>query len=223
MKKLVMTVAVLTCAASFVSAQTVTSANIVGYAKQTVPAGGFQILAPQFTAGDAGGISLGDVFSGMNNLDEVLFWNGSDYDLFRYWDGYGWYYDNDFDEADDVLVPEGSAVWGKSAAGASTIVMAGQVPSVASITNTLTSGFNMVANPYPTALALEDLPENVLSDLDEILFWNGTDYDVYRFWLGYGWYYDNDFDEADTVEIPVGAGFWLKLAVGGDLVLDKQY
>ena len=222
MKKLLMTVAVLGCAAA-VTAQTVTSANMVGYAQEIVPAGNFEVLAPQFNAGDTGGVTLGDVFSGMNHLDEVLFWNGAGYDVFRYWDGYGWYYDNDYDVADDVLIPEGEAVWGKSASSASTIIMSGNVPDAASVTNTLSVGFNLIANPYPTATRLVDLPIAAFSHLDEILFWNGAGYDVFRYWDGYGWYYDNDYDEAGTVQIAVGQGIWVKSSAGGALIIEKTY
>ena len=51
MKKLVMTVAVLTCAASVVLAQTVTSANMVGYSKSANVAG-LQIGSAQFDTGN---------------------------------------------------------------------------------------------------------------------------------------------------------------------------
>ena len=50
MKKLVMTAAVLACAASIASAQTVTSANIVGYGKVQA-ADGLQIASMQFVSG----------------------------------------------------------------------------------------------------------------------------------------------------------------------------
>jgi hypothetical protein len=221
MKKLMMTAAVVACAAA-VTAQTVTSANIVGYAKATVPGPGFEIVAPQFNAGDAGGITLGDAFSGMNDLDEVLFWNGAGYDTFRYYAGYGWYYNNDIDPADDVLVPEGQAIWAKSAVGA-TLIMAGEVPTAASVTNSVAVGFNMIANPYPVEIALGDLDVSQLTDVDEILVWNGTGYDIYRYYAGYGWYFNNDIDPADTVKIGVGQGVWLKAAAAGEMVFDKQY
>lgn len=48
MKKLVMTVAVLACAVSFVSAETVTSANVVGYAKKSTPDAGLNIQGNPF-------------------------------------------------------------------------------------------------------------------------------------------------------------------------------
>jgi hypothetical protein len=57
MKKLVMTVAVLACAASMVSAQ-VTSANIVGYTKVEAVGGELTLAAVNF---DTGGVLLSDV------------------------------------------------------------------------------------------------------------------------------------------------------------------
>ena len=230
MKKLVMTGVVLACAASIVSAQTVTSANMVGYVKGTVLSADFEMLAPQFTAGDAGGITLGDAFSGMNHLDEVLVWKVGvgGYDLYRYWGTpyNAWYERDDETEANDVLIPEGSSVWGSSSAGA-TFLMSGEVPSVGSITNTLVVGFNMVAKPYPTSMRLGDIPLVALTDQDEALVWGagGGGYDLYRYWGApyFQWYERDDETEANDVIISVGQGFWLNSAVGGDLILDKQY
>ena len=52
MKKILMTAAVLACAASIVSAQTVTSANVVGYSKVTMEPG-FNMIRAAFLAGGA--------------------------------------------------------------------------------------------------------------------------------------------------------------------------
>ena len=68
MKKLVMTVAVLTCA-SIVTAQTVTSANVVGYNKLASPAAGtFDLMAlAQFSDSS----SSVDIQSLIDNLDSL--------------------------------------------------------------------------------------------------------------------------------------------------------
>ncbi len=68
-----MTAAVLTCAASIVSAQTVTSANIVGYTKVNAVGGELSLVALNL---DAGGGSLQDLIgTDVPSLSSVFLWN----------------------------------------------------------------------------------------------------------------------------------------------------
>ena len=224
MKKLVMTVAVLACAASIVSAQTVTSANIVGYSKEAAAAGNFQLVAAQFNAGTAGGMTLGEAFGEVGDQDQVLFWNGGGYTTYIYWAGWGWYDITGSVLSDDVLIPEGNSVWIKDVSGGGMeVIIAGEVPSASSMTNTLSTGFNAVSNPYPTELRLGDIPLVSLSDGDRALLWNGSSYTTYIYWVGWGWYDITGSILSDDVVVEVGQGFWLDSAAGGELVLTKQY
>ena len=91
MKKLIMTAAVVACAA-VVTAQTVTSANIVGYAKKTAPAAGaFDLMAlAQFTDG-SNAIDIQSIISNLDSLnsagldsdtvgaDKLYVWTGTGY------------------------------------------------------------------------------------------------------------------------------------------------
>jgi len=221
MKKLVLTAAVLGFAASIASAQ-VYSQNIVGYSKKSLIAEKFEIISAQFLASETNGISLGNALSGIEDQDQVLFWNGAGYDVYTYWAGYGWYDASATVESDDVLIPQGSSVWVKSSAG-SDLTVAGEVTSADSVTNTLSAGFNMVASPYPVAMKLSDLPVNALSDQDQAIIWNGAGYDSYTYWAGYGWYDASATVESDDVTVPVGGGFWLSSAAGGQIVFNKSF
>ena len=223
MKKLVMTVAVLACAVSFVSAQ-VTSANIVGYSKGSVAAGSFEVVAAQFLVGSvADGMTLDDAFGdNVGNGDQVLFWSGAGYSVYTYYTGWGWYDYTGTVESGDVIIPSGTSVWMKSVAGTEYIV-AGEVPSSDSVTITLVAGFNMITSPYPVAMALDDLSTDVLSNGDQALFWNGAGYTVYTYYTGWGWYDYTGTVESGDVTIPVGGGCWLKSAAGGDLVVTKPF
>ena len=150
MKKLVMTVAVLTCAASFVSAQTVTSANIVGYAKMAAPAAGaFQLYSfTQFTDGTTNGtVDVQEMISNLDDLnaaglgsdligaDRLYVWTGTKYDqyaLFQdgavgpYWaatsEG-GWTSGLEFlgVNAAVATVGRGSAAWLETGAGGTSV------------------------------------------------------------------------------------------------------
>jgi hypothetical protein len=220
MKKLLMTAAVLACAASIVSAQTVSSANIVGYSKKALTSGQFLMVSPQFQ-GTAAGTTLGEAFVGQNDQSVVFTWDGSVYTKYTYYAGFAWY-DNAFQDSDNVLIGEGDAVWLADSSGGADAIMSGEVPSADSITNSLVVGFNMVANPYPVALQLGDIPTASLTDQDVIFTWDGATYTKYTYYAGFAWY-DNAFTDSTTVEIAVGDGFWLDSAAGGSLILDKQY
>ena len=219
MKKLITTVAVLGCAA-VVTAQTVTSANMVGYAKNTQPAGGFSMVAPAQFAGTAGGVTLDEALSGIVGGDKIYVFNGAAYDIYEYYAGYGWF-DGLFDPAGDVVISEGTAIWVTGAASAVTI-MSGEVPSAASVTNAVVAGFNLISNPYPVALALDDIDLTDFVGSEKVYVFNGAAYDIYEYYAGYGWF-DGLFDPAGSVQVPVGAGFWLSMSNAGSVVFNKLF
>ncbi len=220
MKKLVMTVAVLACAAS-VFAQTVTSANIVGYSKADISAGGLQMLSAQFS-GSAGGVTLDNAFSGLDSGAIVYAWSGTGYDVYTYYGAtYGWY-DALFAPAGSVTINSGSAVWVKDAGAGVTTIMSGEVPSTNSVDVSVSVGLNMIANPYPVALTLDDIPAGLTSG-DIVYAWNGAGYDVYTYYgAAYGWY-DALFAPAGSVEIGVGKGVWLSAQSAATLTFNKAF
>lgn len=225
MKKLVLTAAVMGFAASMASAQEpVYSQNIVGYAKTTLAAGSFEIVSPQFLVGDNDGVTLSNAFSGVSDGSVVFAWTGTGYDSYTYYvDGGGWF-DLSFNDVGGEMIGQGDAVWLKSGAGEGSVaIMAGEVSSADSITVTLTSGFNLVASPYPVAITLGDLATDALSDGDSIFVWSGSGYDSYTYYVDGGGWFDLSFNDASGIEIGVGQGFWLNSSAGGTMVFDKSF
>ncbi|MDF7826955.1 hypothetical protein P4B35_23200 [Pontiellaceae bacterium B12227] len=219
MKKIIIAAALTACAA-VVTAQTVTSANIVGYAKNVQPAGGFVMAAPAQFAGTAGGVTLDETFSGVVGGEQVYVYNGVTYDIYSYFTGYGWF-DGGFAPAGGTVMSEGTSVWLTGAPAAETI-MSGEVPSAASVTNAVSAGFNLISNPYPVALKLDDIDLTAFVGGEQVFVFNGLTYDIYSYFAGYGWF-DGGFTPAGSVEIPVGQGFWLSMVGAGDLVFNKAF
>ena len=220
MKKLITTVAVLGCAVAMVSAQTVTSANIVGYSKTIQPSGEFVLAAPGQFSGTAGGITLSNAFSGVVGGEKVYVFNGSAYDIYEYYAGYGWF-DGLGNPGGAVVLPEGESVWLTGVAGAVTI-MAGEVPSADSVTNAVVAGFNLISDPYPVELAVADIDVSGFVGEEKIYVFNGSAYDIYTYYAGYGWF-DGLGNPAGSVKIPVGEGFWLSAVNSGSLVFNKPF
>lgn len=224
MKKLMMTAAVLACAASIVSAQSVTSANIVGYAKpKTIPAGSFEILVPQFSGKD-GGTTLDNAFADLNENSVVYVWTGTGYEEYTWYGPVNGWYSKTFIPSGDVVLSEGTAVWLKDGSSGAAPIMSGEVPSAASITNTVAAGFNLVANPYPVATTLDSISgAGGIAENDVIYVWTGMGYEEYTYYgLANGWY-SKTFVPSGSVAVPVGVGFWLSSGAGGDIIFTKNF
>jgi len=217
-KTLTIAGAVLISASAF--AQTVSSANIVGYSKKDMTIGGTIIATPQFPAADTNGVTLADAFSGLESGDKAYAWNGLNYTIYTYYGSYGWY-DGSNVSSDDVLITQGTAVW-LQAVASTNVIMSGDVPSASSVTNTLAAGLNLIGNAYPVALKLDDISGSGIASGDKVYAWDGSSYAIYTYYGSYGWY-DGSNNPSGTVEIGVGDGFWLKSALGGEMVMDKAY
>jgi hypothetical protein len=220
-KTLTIAAAALISASAF--AQTVTSANIVGYSKTDLTASQIKILAPQFPAANTNGVTLADAFSGVVDLSKVHTWDGTQYASYLYSSvGGGWFDAGTFAPADNVLIEQGDAVWLENGATTTNVVMSGDVPADASIDVTVVAGINMVANPYPVKLALVDIPNTFFASADKIHVWDGSTYTSYLY-NGGNWYNAGTFALSNDVTIDVGQGFWLEVASGGTLTFNKQY
>ena len=219
MKKLLIASVALGCAAAVV-AQTATSANIVGYKKNVQPSAGFLIFAPAQFGGAAGGITLDDAVDGLVGGEQIFIYNGSTYDIYDYFAGYGWF-DGLFNLAGGVVIPAGAGSWLSGAASSETIT-AGEVPMAATVDVPVAAGFNLVANPYPVALALDDIDVSSFTGGEQVFVYNGSTYDIYDYFAGYGWF-DGLFNPAGSVQVPVGEGFWLSVNSGTTLVFNKLF
>jgi len=196
MKKIIATAAFVAAAAA-VTAQTVTSANIVGYNKATTTSGlviqGTQFLVDDATPGGIFGLdTLAEgskiyTFDGGYQISElqagfggVLFWNQA-LDLGQA-TGY-------FVETDGVYDP----------------VVSGEVDLSDTYTNNLVSGLNLVSSAYPVATSVDSEDLNLPgAEGDKVYTFVGGSYQISTRQAGFGgvlfWTQD--------LPIGVGQGFW---------------
>jgi hypothetical protein len=214
MKKLVMTAAVLTCAASIVSAQTVTSANVVGYYKSLKPAGDLQLLGVSFgtTASTLDDLLGQSQFTGdpeFQNADQVITWNAGTqtYKIYGLYDGNAWGdptvewrdVEDFYTSAASPVLPVGSAAWLSSPTAPSDVdlIASGEVPLADSVTNSIVAGLNMLAYPFSADFALDNSgfaasgatgdPE--FQNADQIIAWDVATqtYKIYGLYDGNAW------------------------------------
>ena len=218
--------------------------NLVG--SQFVKVGGETQDIQEFTASGntMPGLDADSMFQ-----TELLVWNGAGYDM------YGWLDSDDgtanevpewnnswllYDMSDQAQVSMvvGDGYWIRSSAGG-TVTFSGEVSSETSITKNLAAGFNLLANPFPEALSIQNIRSNDLPGLDadsmfqtELLVWNGAGYDMY------GWLDSDDgtanevpewnnswllyaMSDLATAVIGIGEGFWIKPTAAGSVTFTK--
>jgi hypothetical protein len=214
MKKLVTAFAL--CAA--ISAMAVESENIVGYQGFSLKSGEFNMVAGSFVGIGTQGWKLNENFSGTNlkgssdpaSADQILVWNAQTggYTTYFWFDtGAGFQWANfetygPFEDDYPTGAPAGMAFWflalprtGEESAPA--VTFSGEVPTATTYTFNLKKGeFNMIANPYPTALLLNNAAQVEVANAvgssdpasaDQILIWNAQTggYTTY-FWFDTG-------------------------------------
>ena len=246
----------------------VVSSNIVGYQKIEL-ANGFNMIGTAFqNVGVANQINIQDIkASGLTGLDwtfattagdTLLIWDSSaqgylttlyytgDEDTDGLMAGMGatpgtWFDTVAFGTATDTL-ENGDAFWILSSSPNATVTIAGEVPEDAN-SITIVPGFNMIANPYPKAVKVNDLFTCTgLTGLDwtfattagdTLMIWNpeeqgyttslyyAGDSDPDGIMAGFGaepgtWFDTVEFKTAET-EIPVGGAFWILSSGTGTL------
>lgn len=199
------------------TAQTVVS-EVVGFSKTTVDAGGLYIAGiqfnyetntPQYVFGDS--LPLGS---------QVFVFDGSKYVISTYrkvlvsgklvtkWN-------LDFD------LGSGQGFW-VSVPSSTNVTFYGTVPTMASETNSLVVGLNLVSYPYPIDQVVTNL-EFTPSLGDKIYFFNGVQYEIatYRKVLVSGklelkW-------NIPDISIPVGQGFWYEAVSNQQWIATRPY
>jgi len=227
MKKLVTAFAL--CAA--MSALAVDSQNIVGYNTITLKPG-FNMIGVQFQV--VGGTAASDIavddFISKANLtagapdtgDNIYVFSNGDYlPTYYLWDdgsgGKSWWKFND-----DPTLPlkNGDALWYLSRATTNvTATAAGQVGSSATTVNIKAGAFNMLCNPFPVTINLNDMANwaattgaiaGAPDTGDNVyVFTNGDYLPTYYLWSdgsgGKSWW---KFNDDPTVDLTPGQGFW---------------
>ena len=227
MKKILMTVAVLGCAASIVSAQTVSSANIVGYGKVEAT-GGLQLGSMQFYNGASNSVDsiFGDTYP--ENTSILIYDAG--YIVSTYAISYppptyapilGW------SAGIDPLVP-GQGFWIQlpiAEAGTFEIIMSGDVPLVDAVTNQIVAGLNLFSYPYPAEMEVQDLGFTPSLTDNIFVYDNAGGYTTISYAISYpppayapveGW-------SDPTYKIPVGAGFWYQTGAATNWVVARPF
>ena len=221
MKKLVMTVAVLACAASVVSAQTVTSANMVGYTKVSAVGGELSLVALNFTPSTNLVTELfGDQLPWKSNL---YVWDQAT-DTYRAYSKSGragpgtW--------PSEAYVNLGEALWIETPAGSGTseVIFSGEV--LLAETNTVIvatpTTFDMVGMSYPVDIAFGDTDlSEALPFQSSVTFWkdDGTGYQAFSksgraapgTWS----------TEAKAKIIPASGGFWVESGSGSSVLWEE--
>ena len=248
---LVAALAILGAQASW--AADVVSSNIVGYNKIALNSG-YNLLGTQFRLVGGTEGALAEVFDAkeLPGLDEngdfqaeVRLWTGTGYRVYG-WAGflgddedsaplnYKWL--NQDYEATEISAPAGTAFWVKTTDSAD-VVSSGEVPEEDTKTVALSTGLNMVANPFPESISIQTIQSDDLPGLDEngdftaeLRIWTGTGYKTYG-WSGflgddedsaplnYSWL-NQDYEKANET-IAIGTGFWIKTAEPANITFTK--
>ena len=207
-------IAVAAIAAGVVSSQAqsnVYSANIVGYANITLPAGYTLLNAPLSpnTTNNAEAL-LPSLTSG----DQLLVWNGGGYDV-DYFNGPGdWYNGVTFSPIAQPVLPPGRGYFYQNNTGATkTNTFVGTV----GLTNTVTlaAGYTLVGSTAPIAGSIESTNFNLkFTSGDQVLIWNGGGYDVNYFNGPGDWYNGVSFSPIAVPSLKVGQGFFYQNNTG---------
>jgi len=238
MKKLMFVAAAGLCATVF-GAGEVTSANIVGYAKNDL-AEGNKGLAPQFMTISGEGFSINDiVFNAASMYDVSLqtltpaglmdtMWTWNDWtiqdpqteEFIGFWD------DGSGAISSKTLAP-GEGLWIGGKAG-DTLQTAGQVGSSDVVLN-LVEGNCLVANPFPVPLSINDIVFTAASMYDVSLqtltpaglmdtMWTWNDWTIQdpqtEEFIGF---WDDGSGEISTFELQPGEALWIGAKEGDSL------
>jgi hypothetical protein len=166
MKKLLMTVAVLGCAAA-VTAQTVTSANIVGYTKIAAPGSGLVFVTLGFL--DEGTTSVSSLFGDSLPANSLVYvWDKSTHTYLtaaKYSRGV-WNPDHDVFNGDGLWIASAGAV-----GTTNEVIMSGEVLTDATNTVSFASGFvDATGYYYPVSVDLLTSPIGTQLDNNSLIF-----------------------------------------------------
>jgi hypothetical protein len=222
---LIAAAAALAAAVTTSQAQTVYSANVVGYVNVTIPANSFSLIANQL---DTGSNTFNNVLVNgpVSSETTAYVWTGSTFNDLFYYDSAdaspspaGWY-DVNFNPATNTLNPSQAVFIQNPGSSAITITLTGQVDQGTNTWTPVKPGFNFLSEP--TALAGTPLDSTnvnypATSSEDTYQAWTGAGYGATYFYYNSadaspspaGWY-DVNFNPVDgtpSVWPAVGAGF----------------
>jgi hypothetical protein len=239
MKKavLILIVGVIFALASY-AADTVSSANIVGYVKIDLIPGQYTLAGVNFTA-NGENPTLIDIL-GTNQLtasenylfaDRVSVWNNQTqtYQYYAMYTDHQFYPCNTRSEWDNAatptnpVLPVGTGFWITPASGATItneVYLSGDIVTVETNAVPLAEGYQMISYPFSSDQSIAMLnTANLTSNAnylfaDRIAVWEGNHYQFYGLYTDGNWYPCNNKAEWDnSIEetdriISIGEGFW---------------
>ncbi|MCF7817689.1 MAG: hypothetical protein K9M54_07390 [Kiritimatiellales bacterium] len=193
MKKLVVTAAMLACAASMASAQTVTSANMVGYAKVNAIGGQLTLVALNF---ETGGLTLNDVFGTLPSASAIHLWDKTGNTYITSTKGRAGFSPNS-------VIGLGDAFWIQAAGtGTNEVILSGEVLLSATNVVSVATGLDATGYFYPVETLWQDTDLAAqLPSASAVHIWNGVGYSTYTKGRA-GW--------SGNPTIGVGSGFWVQ-------------
>ena len=255
MKKILLG-AMIASVALAASATEVPSANVVGYAKIDIKEG-FNLIGSQFlnvggTVKDVNDFIVATDLGGLKENWEftttMRVWTGTGYRTYGWmdaedgtnnempeWDS-TWLLNNMSDVATEDM-NLGMGVWIKADAPA-TITVAGEVATGDTYTIDVNEGFNLVANPFPCEISVQNIKTD-LEGLNEnweftttMRVWTGTGYRTYG-WMDAedgtnnempewdsSWLLNNMSDLSDAI-LKVGEAIWIVAPSAGTVTFAK--
>lgn len=228
-------IALASIAGTTFAAETVSSANIVGYVKTDIVGGQYNLIGINFgddsqTLADAIGTDQLTANADFTLADQVFMFNT---DTLSY-EKYALKTDEQFYPCNTVMewytasatnpvVPIGSAMWVVPAAatGTNELVLSGDVNIAATSTVSVTTGYQMMSYPFSCDITLGEMSTEGLTAnadftmADQVAIWNGSSYTKYGLKNDGLWYPCNTVMEwytsspASDQKVAMGGGYWL--------------
>jgi hypothetical protein len=229
-KTLTIAAAALISASAF--AQTVTSANVVGYVKTGTPdAGSFDIIAAsQFSDGTNSTISIQDIIGNKDALNAAAYPNKANADKIHVWTGSGYTSYGLYDTGTEVywmdmangawnspfgvaaastdVIPRGTGLWFETGAGGTStnVISSGDVFNDGQFDVDLVSSFDIITFPFSSTVSLTNL---VVSNAVAAAYPNKANADKIYVWTGSGYASYGLYDAGtETFWMDMGNGAW---------------
>jgi hypothetical protein len=235
MKKTLVTLIMAGLVSGVASAATVGSANVVGYAKTDIAAGGtFYMMTCNFKT-DATNTLLSVFGTDMLtqddsylNSDRVFLYDSSNqtYQAYAQWTDGVFYKANNLPEwntgtaGNPVLLP-GTGFFVSSGNVSNKLVFSGEVITAATQNVAIVEGYQIKGIPFSSAVNIQDTgffasgaaADDNYANCDRLYVWNGSGYQAYAVWTDGVWYKANNLDEwalgtAATDALDLNEGFF---------------
>jgi len=194
--------------AAFATQANTTSANIVGYVKDTGNVG-FHIANYAFTSSDT---SPQGVFGSQMPLGtKVYTFDGSGYSISEYKSVFSFETFTNVDqwEPNTLDLSGANGFWIENASGSPVeSIMSGEVITDAAVTNVIGAGFNLVADPYPVSSSISDLDFSPAIG-DKVYTFDGSTYTISEYKSVFSFETFTNVDQWEPeIQVAVGQGFW---------------